>query len=98
MRALNSVETHVLAGTEGAENPFWSPDSRFIGFGAQGKLKTIAVSGGSGHRACDVSAGRPWVRARDPGVGRHHSVRAIPVQRPLPRFAIRWTGDGCHHD
>ena len=60
VRALNSVETHVLAGTEGAENPFWSPDSRFIGFGAQGKLKTIAVSGGAVTELATFPPGGLW--------------------------------------
>ena len=36
-----------MAGTEGADNPFWSPDSRSIGFFAAGKLKRIDISGGS---------------------------------------------------
>ena len=50
LRGLNSVETPVLPGTEGGRDPFWSPDSRFIGFGVHGKLKTVPVSGGRGHR------------------------------------------------
>ena len=31
-----------IAGTEGGTFPFWSPDSRSIGFFADGKLKTVA--------------------------------------------------------
>lgn len=41
VKALDSAEAHVLAGTEGASQPFWSPDSRFLGFFADGKLKRI---------------------------------------------------------
>ena len=37
--------------------PFWSPDSRFIGFFAQGKLKKIDASGGSPQTLCDAPAG-----------------------------------------
>ena len=46
LKRQNSVETHVLPGTEGGWNPFWSPDSRFIGFATRDKLKTVAVAGG----------------------------------------------------
>jgi serine/threonine protein kinase/Tol biopolymer transport system component len=46
LRSLDSVTAHSLPGTEGAENPFWSPDNRWIGFFADEKLKKIAVTGG----------------------------------------------------
>ena len=38
--------------------PFWSPDSRFIGFFADGKLKTIEISGGPPQALADAPAGR----------------------------------------
>ena len=44
-QSLESLATKKLAGTEAARYPFWSPDSRSIGFFAQGKLKTIRLSG-----------------------------------------------------
>jgi hypothetical protein len=47
MCPLGSPATQVLAGTEQGCNPFWSPDSRFIGFTTiDGKLKIIDASGG----------------------------------------------------
>jgi len=46
IRALDSPNPRLLAGTEGAVSPFWSPDSRYVGFGAEGKLKKIDVTGG----------------------------------------------------
>jgi serine/threonine protein kinase len=46
VRPLDALEAQPLEGTEGAEMPFWSPDSRFVGFNAGGKLKKIDVSGG----------------------------------------------------
>jgi len=45
-RPLESFELRRLPGTEGASFPFWSPDSRFIGFFASGKLKKIDTNGG----------------------------------------------------
>ncbi|MBI3667346.1 MAG: serine/threonine-protein kinase, partial [Acidobacteria bacterium] len=46
VRPLDSLAAQPLAGTEGAIFPFWSADSRFIGFFAGGKLKKIEASGG----------------------------------------------------
>jgi eukaryotic-like serine/threonine-protein kinase len=39
--------TTVLAGTEGASYPFWSPDDKNLGFFADGKLKKIPANGGT---------------------------------------------------
>ena len=58
VRSMNSVEARALAGTEDAIFPFWSPDSRSLGFFVDGKLKTIDVNGGSGVVVCDALLGR----------------------------------------
>ena len=55
---LTTGETRTLAGTEMASFPFWSPDSRQIGFFAQGKLKTIDPGRGVVQIVCDAPAGR----------------------------------------
>ena len=55
VRPLDSVAAHALPGTEGANSlPFWSPDSRTIGFLVQGKLKKIEASGGPPQTLCEV--------------------------------------------
>ena len=46
IRALSSSDARKMDQTEGALLPFWSPDSKFIGFWAEGKLKKIRQSGG----------------------------------------------------
>ena len=46
VRSLSSSDAHRLDQTEGALLPFWSPDSQFIGFWANGKLKKIRPAGG----------------------------------------------------
>ena len=46
VRPLDALAAQPLAGTEGASFPFWSPDSRFIAFFADRKLKKIDASGG----------------------------------------------------
>ena len=47
LRALDSLEAKPLAGTEGANTPFFSPDGQWLGFFAGGKLKKISVNGGA---------------------------------------------------
>jgi Tol biopolymer transport system component/predicted Ser/Thr protein kinase len=58
VRRLDSPEAVALAGTENAYNPFWSPDSRNIGFFAGGKLKRVDAAGGSPMIICDVGSAR----------------------------------------
>ena len=43
---LNTLEWRKLAGTEGATSPFWSPDSRYLGFAVRNELKKIEAAGG----------------------------------------------------
>ena len=58
MRSLSSPTAQPLAGTEDAGFPFWSPDSRYIGFFAAGKLKTVEASGGAVLTLADAPLGR----------------------------------------
>jgi Tol biopolymer transport system component len=46
LRALDNTDAQPMAGTDGAVYPFWSPDSRSVGFFASGSLKRIDISGG----------------------------------------------------
>jgi Tol biopolymer transport system component len=65
LRPLETAEARPIPGTEDGQYPFWSPDSRFIGFFVRGKLKRIAVSGGAAIDVCDVSGeprGGTWSR------------------------------------
>jgi len=52
-------EPRPIAGTETAAFPFWSPDSRFIAFFAEEKLKKVDLTGGVPVSLCDASGGRP---------------------------------------
>ena len=45
-RAIESAESHVLPGTEGAQAPIWSPDGAWIAFFADGRLKKVPLGGG----------------------------------------------------
>ena len=65
VRPLGGLKAQALAGTEGASNPFWSPDDRSIGFFSGGKLKTVDAAGGPVVTICDVagSGAAPGARA-----------------------------------
>ncbi len=54
IRRLDSATAQAVSGTEGAISPFWSPDSRSIGFFADGKLKRVDVVGGPVLTLCDA--------------------------------------------
>ena len=65
MRSLDSLTAQPLAGTDGASYPFWSPDSRYIGFFADGKLKKVEATGGPPQALCDAPNGRGGTWNRD---------------------------------
>ena len=65
IRSFEASGALPLAGTEGASRPFWSPDSRFLGFFAEGKLKKVAASGGPPQTLCDAPSGRGGTWNRD---------------------------------
>jgi eukaryotic-like serine/threonine-protein kinase len=46
VRSLDSFAAQRLEGTDEAAHPFWSPDGRYIGFFAKGKLNKVLASGG----------------------------------------------------
>ena len=58
VREIDSLTAKPLEGTDDAIYPFWSPDSRFIGFFSAGKLKKIEFSGGPVQTLCDAPDGR----------------------------------------
>src|SRR6266567_8735714 len=58
LRPLDQMEGRPMAGAEGGQFPFFSPDSQWVGFFADGKLKKAPISGGPPVVLCDASAGR----------------------------------------
>ena len=58
LRPLDSQTAQPVAGTEGATYPFWSPDSRYIGFFANHALKKTDDTGGIVQTVCEAQEGR----------------------------------------
>jgi eukaryotic-like serine/threonine-protein kinase len=58
LRRLDVSTARPVPGTAHGYYPFWSPDGRYLGFFADGKLKKIDVSGGPAQVLCDVGVGR----------------------------------------
>jgi Tol biopolymer transport system component len=58
LRRFDQTDALPLAGTDDASYPFWSPDSRSIGFFAGGKLKRVDASGSVPQVLADAPAGR----------------------------------------
>jgi Tol biopolymer transport system component len=46
VRRLDHTDAHRFEGTEGAQAPFWSPDGRYLGFFANGKIRKLEVATG----------------------------------------------------
>ena len=61
LRSLTATAAQPLAGTEGAAYPFWSPDSRSVGFFAETRLKRLDIAGGTPQTlATAVARGGTW--------------------------------------
>jgi eukaryotic-like serine/threonine-protein kinase len=58
VRSLDQLQATALSGTEHAQNPFFSPDSQWLGFFADRRLKKISVQGGAAVSVCDAANGR----------------------------------------
>ena len=58
VRPMNGTEARPLPDTNEAIFPFWSPDSRSLGFFANGKLRTIELNGTTAQVLCDSLLGR----------------------------------------
>ena len=62
LRRMDEVEPTPIDGTVGAQRPFFSPDDRWLGFFAQGKLRMVPVTGGAARVLADAPAalGASW--------------------------------------
>jgi Tol biopolymer transport system component len=101
VRRLDSVTDQLLPGTDGAYYPFWSPDSRFLGFFAGDKLKKIDIGASSAPEivsdagCCGATWSRDGVILSGSHDGRIFRVsasgrKAIPVTTLDPTRQEHW--------
>ncbi len=62
LRAMDSLESKPIPDTEGAVNPFFSPDGQWLGFFSTGKLKKVSLNGGAAITLGDAASpnGANW--------------------------------------
>ena len=85
VRPLTSLTAQPLTGTEDAMYPFWSPDSRELGFFAGGKLRKINAAGGPPQALCDASNGRGGAWGKE-------GVIVFTPSAPQPLFRVPAAG------
>lgn len=85
VQRIGTAQATELAGTEGANYPFWSPDDAYVAFFANSKLQKIALSGGSPQSIAKVSYGR----------GGSWSKKNVIIYAPAPASPLwRVNADG----
>ena len=94
IRSFDALQATAIDGTEGAKQPFWSPDGHSLGFFASGKLMKVAVAGGvpigESASVAEIAFGRPVVpdeyRKSRPSRSSSSGVGGAPVEVAiLPR-------------
>jgi len=98
-RSLDSDRMELLTGDDEGVAPFWSPDGRYVGFFADGKLKIAPANGGPVRTVCDAdSAGGAWSQS---GViifgSRTGSISKVPAAGG-PCVAATKAEPGIYHD
>jgi serine/threonine protein kinase len=87
IRRLDSLQAQPVPGTEGALYPFWSPDSRYVAFAAQRRLKKIAVDGGPVQTLCDLPGtfqGGTWNRDETILFSANNTLVSVPASGGIP--------------
>ena len=97
VRALDSAKSEAIVGTDGAAQPFWSPDGGSLGFFAEGKLKRVEIGGGAPQTIGSVPElrGATWGRDGDIlfgisgayGLWRVAATGGVPEPVSSPDFA-----------
>ena len=93
LQSLDSPKPVPLAGTDGASYPFWSPDSRTVGFFAGAKLKRVDAQGGPVQTICPAAEGRGGSWSSDGTIvfspGPSNALLAVSADGSTPREATK---------
>ncbi len=91
VRSLDAERAQPLGGTEGALSPFWSPDSRSLGYFANGKLFKVEAARGRPQYLCDVreNGGGAWGREGTILFGGPEGLHRVPAQGGTPELATK---------
>ena len=92
LRALDGTTAQTITGTRGASSPFWSPDSRYVAFFAEGKLLKVDRAGGPAEtigqsRFFAENVRAPGHRQRDHRRRAEHPWRGTPAHLGAGRNA-----------
>ncbi len=88
LQSLDQFAPRPLEGTDGAYEPFFSPDGEWVGFAAEGKLKKVPLSGGEPVTLCDADnvIGANWGDAGNIFFGSINSpLRQVSAEGGEPR-------------
>jgi Tol biopolymer transport system component len=101
LRALDRYDSVVLPGTDDASHPFFSPDGRWVGFFAEGKLKKVLLAGGAPVTVADVRypRGEAWMANDDilvTPVNTEPLSRVMAAGGPLQPFSTLAPGELSH--
>jgi Tol biopolymer transport system component len=94
VRNLSDMTARPLSETSGAWYPFWSPDGRYLGFFADGKLKRIDLRGGSPKVIAEAPSGRggSWSKGDvilfSPNL--HSAIHSVPAGGGTPAPVTRF--------
>ena len=102
-RPMDSFDAKAILGTEAGTEPFFSPDSQWIGYFARGKLRKVPITGGASVTLCDAPDPRGGTWASDgtivfaPSTSGALFVISAEGGSPRPLTTLDWgKGEGTH--
>jgi eukaryotic-like serine/threonine-protein kinase len=109
VRSFDTMDARLLTGPTNVTGLFWSPDSRFIAFGGNGKLRKVEASGGLAQTVCDLPGawrGGAWGPDGTIILGINNRLMRVPAaggvpapitaDDPQPTFHPSFLPDGRH--
>jgi hypothetical protein len=98
VRRLDEAKVRTLPGTADASYPFFSPDGRWVGFFAGGKLQKVATEGSAPMVVCDAPSGRGATWGKDNVIVAALRIRAglsrVSASGGIPEPLTDLKGDG----